>query len=115
MACTLARSRALRGAECAVKGEKPQVVAVRTGGERVATCVEDDVFRAVLLEERRRVVCTGTGLEAPQLLAVFGVVCLQATDAAVRAAGDRAMELQRAAPERLVSERVEPEDLAPAR
>jgi hypothetical protein len=45
--------------------------------------------------------------------AVFGLTPW--TDAAVLASFDRAVELKRAAPERLVAEGVEAKDLAPAR
>src|SRR5437016_1472103 len=64
-------------AERAVEAEQPEVVAVRGAGERVARGVEGNDLLTALLEDRRGAVCSGAGLEAPEQVAVGGVVRLQ--------------------------------------
>src|SRR5690349_16334410 len=63
--------------ECAVEPEQPEVVAVGCAGEGVAGGVEGDDLYAAPLEDGRDAVCAGAGLEAPEQVAVGGVVGLQ--------------------------------------
>src|SRR3954453_769168 len=73
------RARCRSGAERAVEREEPQVVTVRCGGQRVSGGQECDIFLAVLLEDRHRVVRAGARLEAPELVSVRGVERLELT------------------------------------
>src|SRR5439155_25548396 len=79
MADARAPSRRRRGPKLPVEAEQPEAVAVRRGRKRVPARVEDEVFLAVPLEDRRRVVRTRARLEAPELLAAAGVVGLEAS------------------------------------
>src|SRR3954471_9754172 len=74
---SLARAAGLDRAELSVQAEQPEVVAVLCRRQTVAARVESDVFLSAVLEDRRRVVRAGPGLEAPALLAAARVVGLE--------------------------------------
>jgi hypothetical protein len=62
--------------ELAVETEQPEVVTVRAAAEGAPRGVESDDLLAVEREDARRVVRAGTGLEAPEAVAVRRVVRL---------------------------------------